>query len=119
MFGLFDIGDSLARYADSFVERRALGQATAALMDEHPLIVAPVAGMKAPALDFDHYIGVEETRDLFDHMRDVVWVNLLSLPSIALPNGIQIVARRFREAEALAAAAHVAETLEPVAVATP
>jgi amidase len=76
-------------------------------MEEHPLVVAPVAGMPAPPLDFDHYLSVDQTRDLFDHMRDVVWVNLLSLPSVALPNGIQIVARRFHEAEAFAAAAHV------------
>jgi len=76
-------------------------------MEEHPLVVAPVAGMVPPPLDFDHYLSVDETRNLFDHMRDVVWVNLLSLPAVALPNGIQIVARRFHEAEAFAAAAHV------------
>jgi amidase len=107
MFGLFDLGDSLAAYTRAFTERRAVTKATSAFMEEHPLIVAPVAGMQAPPLDFDHYLGVEETRDLFDHMRDVVWVNLLGLPSLALPNGIQIVARRFHEAEAFAAAAHV------------
>ena len=65
----------------------------------------------------DHYLSVEATRDLFDHMRDVVWVNLLSLPSIALPNGIQIVARRFREAEALHAAEIAAGAVGPVTVA--
>jgi len=107
MFGLFDLGDSLSAYARSFAERRAVAQATAAFMEEHPLIVAPVAGMQAPPLDFDHDLSIGETRDLFDHMRDVVWVNLLGLPSLALPNGIQIAARRFHEAEAFAAAAHV------------
>jgi amidase len=107
MFGLFDLGDSLSAWARAYAERRAVTQAVAAFMEEHPLIVAPVAGMPAPPLDFDHYLSVEKTRDLFDHMRDVVWVNLLSLPSVALPNGIQIVARRFHEAEAFAAAAHV------------
>jgi amidase len=107
MFGLFDLGGSVDAYARTYVERRAVAQATAAFMEDHPLIVAPVAGMQAPLLEFDHYLDVDATRDLFDHMRDVVWVNLLSLPSVALPNGIQIVARRFREAEAFAAAAHV------------
>jgi amidase len=107
MFGLFDLGDSLSAWARAYAERRAVAQATAAFMEEHPLVVAPVAGMPAPPLDFDHYLSVDQTRDLFDHMRDVVWVNLLSLPSVALPNGIQIVARRFHEAEAFAAAAHV------------
>jgi amidase len=107
MFGLFDLGDGIAAWTRAYAERRAVAQATAAFMEEHPLIVAPVAGMPAPPLDFDHYLDAEATRDLFDHMRDVVWVNLLSLPSLALPNGIQIVARRFHEAEAFAAAAHV------------
>ncbi len=119
MFGIFDLGDSLSAWTHSIVERRGTAQATAELMEEHPLIVAPVAGMKAPSLDFDQYLDLDATRDLFDHMRDVVWVNLLSLPSIALPNGIQLVARRFREAEAAAAAAAVVGALEPVTIAEP
>jgi amidase len=118
-FGLFDLGDSLSAWSRSFVERRQTAQATAVLMEEHPLIVAPVAGMKAPGLDFDQYLDREATRDLFDHMRDVVWVNLLSLPSLALPNGIQLVARRFHEAEAAAAAAAIVDALEPVSIAEP
>ena len=119
MFGLFDIGESLGRYARSFVERRATARSVGQFMEAHPLIVAPVAGMKAPPLEFDFDLGAEETRDLFDHMRDVVWVNLLGLPSIALPNGIQVVGRRFREAEAVAAARVAAEALDPVHVADP
>lgn len=75
--------------------------------------------MPTPPLDFDEFISVEASRDLFDHMRNVVWVNLLSLPSIALPNGIQIVARRFHEHEAFAAAAAVCEGLGRVGVAEP
>ena len=88
-------------------------------MEEHPLIVAPVAGMKAPGLDFDQYLDREATRDLFNHMRDVVWVNLLSLPSLALPNGIQLVARRFHEAEAAAAAAAIVNVCGSVEIAEP
>ena len=118
-FGLFDLGDSLSAWSRAFVERRQTAQATAQLMEEHPLIVAPVAGMKTPRLDFDQYLDLEATRDLFDHMRDVVWVNLLSLPSLALPNGIQLVARRFHEAEAAAAAAAIVDALEPVSIAEP
>jgi amidase len=117
MFSLFDLGDSLSAWSRSIVERRETAQATALLMEEHPLIVAPVAGMKAPALDFDHYLERDATRDLFDHMRNVVWVNLLSLPSLALPNGIQLVARRFHEAEAVAAAFAVVDAFGPVAIA--
>lgn len=119
MFGLFDLGERTDAYVASFGERRAVAQAVGRFMADTPLVVAPVAGMPTPPLDFDHYLSVDATRDLFDHMRDVVWVNLLSLPSIALPNGIQIVARRFREGEALAAARVAAEALPPVSVAAP
>ena len=88
-------------------------------MEKYLLIVAPVAGMQTPALDFDHYLAPAATRDLFDHMRDVLWVNLLNLPSLSLPNGIQLVARRFHEAEAAAAAAAVVDALGPVTIAEP
>src|SRR5262249_34071642 len=98
---------SLSAWLRAYAERRAVAQATAAFMEEHPLVVAPVAGMPAPPLDFDHYLSIDETRDLFDHMRDVVWVNLLSLPSLALPNRIRTVARRLADAEVFAAAARV------------
>ena len=57
--------------------------------------------------------------ELFDKMRNVMWVNLLSLPSIALPTGIQIVARRFQEKEAFAAAAIVEKEIGPISIANP
>lgn len=116
---LLGLDERLDSYLAAFVERSRIAQQTAVWMEEHPLVVAPIAGMPAPLLDFDHMLSVDESRELFDHMRNVVWVNLLSLPAIALPNGIQIVARRFREAEALAAAETAAEALPPVTVAEP
>jgi len=114
MFGLFELGGGVERYVAALVERRALAAAAAEWMEEHPLVVAPVAGMPAPPLDFDEYLSTAATRDLFDRMRNAVWVNLLGLPAVALPNGIQIVARRFREDEALAAAEAVEPGLPPV-----
>jgi amidase len=119
MFGLLDPGPTLDAWIARWIERRGLAQQAGIWMDEHPLVVAPVAGMPTPGLDFDHYLSVEATQDLFDHMRDIVWVNLLGLPSIALPNGIQIVARRFREGEALAAAEAASAVLAPVQIAEP
>jgi amidase len=118
-FGLFDLGGRTSAYVAAYAERREVVQAVGAWMETHQLVVAPIAGMSTPPLDFDHYLSVEATRDLFDHMRDVVWVNMLSLPSVALPNGIQIVARRFREDEAFAAARVAAQALDPVTVADP
>jgi len=112
--GLFHPENRIDRWVAAYFERKAVAQATAAWMEEHPLVVAPVAGMAAPPLEFDQYLSVEATADLFAHMRNIGWVNLLGLPSLALPNGIQIVARSFREAEALAAAEAVAGTLGPV-----
>ncbi len=111
MFGLFDLGNRTDAYVAAFGERRAVARAVGPWLEEHPLVVAPIAGMATPSLDFDHYLSVDATRDLFDHMRDVVWVNLLGLPAVALPNGIQIVSRRFHEHEAFAAAGAVAGEL--------
>jgi amidase len=105
--GLFQPENRIDAWVAAYFERKAVAQATAAWMEEHPLVVAPVAGMPAPPLDFDQYLSDEATAELFGHMRNIGWVNLLGLPSVALPNGIQIVARRFHEAEAFAAAAHV------------
>jgi amidase len=73
-------------------------------MEEWPLVVAPVVGMTAPPLDFDEQLTLEETRELFDRMRGVLWVNLLGLPAVALGNGVQIVARRFHDSAAMQAA---------------
>jgi amidase len=116
---LLGLDGRLDSYVAAYVERGHIARATAVWMEEHPLVVAPVAGMPTPPLDFDHFLSLDETRELFDHMRNVLWVNLLNLPSISLPNGVQIVARRFREAEALAAASVVAEVLGPVSIAEP
>ena len=117
MFGLFEVGNDATRYIKAFIERRTMVRETSLWMEQHPLVLAPVAGMAAPKLDFDNYLDGPQTRDLFDHMRNVMWVNLLSLPSVALPNGIQIVARRFRDAEALDAAEAVERALGPVKIA--
>ncbi len=119
LFGLYDLGNDVSRYIESFIERRQIAGETAVWMEDHPLVLAPVAGMPAPRLDFDHFLEREQLIDLFDHMRNVVWVNLLGLPGIALPNGIQIVARRFYESQAFDAAAVVAKELSPVAIASP
>lgn len=119
MFGIYDLGTDVTRYIEAFMERRRIARETAAWMDQYQLVLAPVAGMPAPPLNFDHFLNENDTVNLFDHMRNVMWVNLLSLPGLALPNGIQIVARRFHEAQAFDAASIVAKELDPVAIASP
>lgn len=117
LFGIYDLGTDVRRYIGAFIERRSIMRETAQWMEEHPLVLCPVAGMATPSLDFDHMLDREQTLDLFDHMRNIPWVNLLSLPSVALPNGIQIVARRFHDAQALEAAAIVERALGPTPIA--
>ncbi len=119
MFGIYALGNSVNRYIHSFMERRSIARETAQWMEKYPLVLAPVAGMTAPPLDFDHFLDRANTIELFDKMRNVVWVNLLSLPSIALPNGIQIVARRFQEKAAFIAAAIVEKEMGLVSIARP
>jgi amidase len=103
MFGAHELGPEVVPYLAAWRERRELQDRLVEAMGEYPLIVAPVAGMRAPLLDFDDHIGREASVALLDKMRCVPWVNLFSLPSLALPNGIQIVGRRFRELDVLAA----------------
>lgn len=117
LLALFEISDRVERYIEAWVHRRRLARETAGWMEDHPLVLTPVAGMSPPVLEFDHMLGPQATAALFDAMRNVVWVPLLGLPAVALPNGVQIVARRFHEAEALAAAGTVLRALGPVEIA--
>ena len=103
-FGMAELGPEVGSYVAAHVERRAVAREVAAFMERYPLILAPVAGMTAPPLGFDHMLDAEATRALLDRMRSVPWVNLLGVPAVALGNGAQIVARRFHDLDALAAA---------------
>lgn len=117
LFGSFELGDDIAAYADAWVERSAMQEAWARFAETYPLILAPIAGMPTPPLDFDHMLDHEQTMALFDAMRCVPWVNLLGLPALALPNGIQIVGRRFGEADVFAAARAIERALPRVEIA--
>ena len=116
MFGIYDLGQDVGRYFASFMERRAIVRETAVWMENHPLILAPVAATSAPPLDFDLYLDRQESQLLFDSMRSLPWVNLLSLPSVALPNGVQIVARRFYETDIFHAALAVERAIGPLSI---
>ncbi len=44
-------------YIDAWVERRRVARETAVWMEEHPLVLTPVAGHgHRPPLDFDHLL---------------------------------------------------------------
>lgn len=117
MFGAFELGPDLTASLDRWRERRALQARLLEVTAEYPLIVSPLAGMPAPLLDFDELIGRDASVRLFDSMRAVPWVNLFSLPSLALPNGIQLVGRRFDELTVLEAGRAVESHLPPVTIA--
>jgi amidase len=104
LYGQFSLGPKLDRYLAALQKRRGLARAVAAWMEDHPLVLCPVAGMTAPALDYDDFLPTEGTRELFDRMRCVLWVNLLGLPAVALGNGAQLVGRRFHDHDVLRAA---------------
>lgn len=119
MFGAFELGSEVPRYLEAWRERRRLQARLLDATSRYPLILAPVAGMSAPALGFDDHLGVPASVELFDRMRCVPWVNLFSLPALALPNGIQIVGRRFDELTVLRAGHAAERRLPPVRVADP
>ena len=103
LYGQFTLGPKLDRYLAALHKRRGLVRAVAAWMEDYPLVLCPVAGMTAPALDYDDFIPREGMRELFHRMRCVLWVNLLGLPAIALGNGAQLVGRRFHDRDVLRA----------------
>jgi amidase len=119
MLELWQPDERVDSYIAAWVARRRLVRETAVWMEQHPLVLSPIAGMATPPLDFDHFLSVERTRELVNRMRNTLWPPLLGLPAVALPNGVQIVGRRFHDHEALAAGLVVARALGPVTVATP
>lgn len=119
MFGIFELGTDVRRYDERWIERRALLDVLVRFLEEYPIILAPVAGMPTPLLDYDHFLDRAGSQQLFDRMRCVPWVNLFGLPGLALPNGIQLVTRRFHEPDLLAVAGAVEAALPPVEIATP
>ena len=119
MFGIYNLGSEVRNYIQALTERRLIQREVAQWMEDHPLVLCPVAGMETPPLDFDHMLDREQTQRLFDQMRNVPWVNLLGLPGVALPNGMQIVGRRFHEAQALEAAAAVQQVIGTATLAEP
>lgn len=94
----------IAELVAAQTEPASLASAVSTWMDQNPLVVAPVVGAEPPPLGFDRDLSASGAAQLFDLMRNAVWVNLLGLPGAALPNGIQVVGRRFAEAEVFDAA---------------
>lgn len=101
------IGESefcMADYRAAIAERHRIARAWSLLMDRYPLIMGPVSTMEAFAVGFD-VSGRDAMRRLIRSFRLTELCNLLGLPSVAvsvnvaggLPQGVQIIGRRFDE----------------------
>lgn len=110
----------LAGYASRWTERQALLRSWVAVQRERPLVLAPVCLRMPFAAGAD--VDAATFGDLMASMRTSVAVNLLGLPSVAvpaglsetgLPLGVQIIGPRYGETLCLDAAAAV-EQAHPV-----
>ncbi len=108
---------SLKEYMQTLAEVLTHRRAWAVFMETYPLIVGPTSGDLPFEVGFDHR-DVETFRHVLDAQALMTVVNMLGLPSAAvpvgttpvpdapkgLPLGVQIIAQRFREDLALDAA---------------
>ena len=108
---------------DPFAERQAIGRAWGELQADDPLVLAPVA--TEPAFRVGSDLEPAGSEGWIRAVRMIVVVNLLGLPSVALPthegnglpHGVQIIGPRFREDLCLDAAEAVENrlgTLTPI-----
>jgi amidase len=99
----------LAGYVEGLARRHAIAAAWAELFADHDVVLGPVGTQPIHAVGFD--LGGAENADALWHShRLVVTVNLLGLPALAvpaglddsgLPQGVQIIGDRYAEASCL------------------
>lgn len=102
-----------AEVTTAWITRQAIANAWAAFALDHPVILGPVATVRPWAIDWD----LEHPEDAAPAMGLVLPVNLLGLPSCAvpvgvgdgLPQGVQLIGPRFREDLILDAAEAIEE----------
>ena len=99
----------LAGYVDGLARRHAIAAAWSGFYADYDLVLGPVGTQPLHAVGFD--LGGPDNADALWHShRLVVTVNLLGLPALAvpvgldeshLPQGVQLIADRFRESTCL------------------
>jgi amidase len=111
----------LGGYQRALAERNAHAREWARFHAVHPVVLGPVCTDPAFAVGRD-LEGTGAVEDLLRAMRLVVTVNLLGLPSVAvptgvaggLPQGVQLIGDRFREDLCLDAAEAIEDALGPI-----
>jgi len=96
--------DSLDGYIRATADRTRLWRAWSVFQEDYPLVLAPVSQVPPFPQGADEQ-GPESYRQLMDHQSMLYAVNLLGLPSAAVPTGlagdapigVQIIGPRFRE----------------------
>ncbi len=107
-----------AGYVAGFATRAAIVRAWSLFQADWPLVLGPVATIAPPPVGFDLADADAEARVVRAH-RLTTLVNLLGLPSVAvpvgladgLPQGVQLIAPRFREDLCLDAAQAIEDRL--------
>lgn len=124
------IGDGkpdVTNYREAIAERHRVAVAWGRLMDSFPLVLGPVSTMEAFHVGYDSG-GPDAMRRLIRSFRLTELCNLLGLPSVALsvsveggvPQGVQIIGRRFDEdrcfdaAEAIERAVRLPTPIDPI-----
>lgn len=125
------IGDGkpdVANYRNAIAGRFKIAAAWSRLMERFPLILGPVSTMEAFKVGYDTG-GPDAMRRLIRSLRLTELCNLLGLPSLAmpvsiaggLPQGVQIIGRRFDEgrcfdaAEAIERSVSMPTPIDPIA----
>ena len=115
----------VAGYALRWQTRQALARRWSLHQAQSPLILAPIS-LRRPFTPDADAAGRDDVLEIVDGMRMVVSVNLLGLPSVAVPVGlddrglplaVQIIGPRFREDLCLGAAAVIeaaVDTITPI-----
>jgi amidase len=111
--------ESADAYAGAWARRVAVAAAWEAFQQEFPIILGPVSARRMPQIGFD-LSGPAATTELWRDHRLLVAVNLLGLPSVAvptgldedgLPTGVQLIGPRNGDHVSLAAARDVEAAL--------
>ncbi|WP_433585960.1 amidase [Microbacterium hydrocarbonoxydans] len=102
------------QYLTLWTEWARLRRAVLRWLASYPLVISPVSGFPgAPALQYDHWVSSPDLLAITARMRNCLWVSCMGLPSLALPNGVQLIAAPHQDESLFSPAAIAEEALPP------